>query len=179
MKIDVHGKSMTAKLMLSTEQIQARVNELSQQINNDYPADEPLVVLIVLHGAILFAADLVRGLNMPTVIETTRLRSYEGTQSTGHIELVTPIPPGISGKQVLIVEDIIDSGRSIAFLLPKVKEAGAKSIKIAALLDKPEAHESLIKADYAGFEIGKHFVIGYGLDLDGRFRNLPYIAELV
>jgi hypoxanthine phosphoribosyltransferase len=179
MDIDVNGKTMTARLMLSAEAIHTRVQQLAQQINNDYPKDEPLVVLIVLHGAILFAADLVRGLSMPTVIETTRLKSYEGTQSSGHIELVTAIPSGIHGKQVLIVEDIIDSGRSIAFLLPKVKEAGAKSIRIAALLDKPDAHESSVKADYAGFEIGKHFVIGYGLDLDGRFRNLPYIAELV
>jgi hypoxanthine phosphoribosyltransferase len=179
MQIEVNGKFMTAQPLLSEEAIRHRVGLLAEQINHEHPENETLVILIVLHGAILFAADLVRGLKIPTLIETTRLKSYEGTQSTGKIELVTPIPKSIAGKHVLIVEDIIDSGRSLAFLLPKVKEAGAKSVRVAALLDKPEAHETNLKADYIGFEIGKHFVIGYGLDLDGKFRNLPYIAELV
>lgn len=179
MLVKVGDRDMTAKVLLSEEQIQKRTAELAHEINAAYPKNEPLVVLIVLHGAILFAADLVRKLSMPTLIETTRLKSYVGTQSSGNITLAIPVPSSLSGKNVLIVEDIIDSGRSLSFLVPKVKESGAKSVRVATLLDKPEAHETETTADYVGFSIGRNFVIGYGLDLDGAYRNLPYIAELV
>jgi hypoxanthine phosphoribosyltransferase len=178
MLVKVGNRDMTANVLLSEEQIRDRTAELAAQINANHPKGEPLVILIVLHGAILFAADLVRKLSMPTQIETTRLKSYVGTVSSGEITLAIPVPAAVAGKHVLIVEDIIDSGRSLSFLVPKVHEAGAKSIRIAALLDKPEAHETETTADYVGFSIGKNFVIGYGLDLDGEYRNLPYIAEL-
>jgi hypoxanthine phosphoribosyltransferase len=179
MIVKVGNRDMTAKVLLSEDQIRVRTAELAEEINKAHPKGEPLVILIVLHGAILFAADLVRKLKMPTHIETTRLKSYVGTKSTGEISLVTPVPSSVAGKHVLVVEDIIDSGRSLHFLLPKVKEAGAKSVRIATLLDKPDAHETETKADYVGFSIGRNFVIGYGLDLDGEYRNLPYSAELV
>jgi hypoxanthine phosphoribosyltransferase len=179
MEIEVSGKPMVAKVLLSEDSIQKRTAELAKRINEDYPGDEPVVVLVVLHGALLFAADLVRGLTVPTLIESTRLRSYSGTTSTGTIELVTPVPKAVEGNHVLVVEDIVDSGHSLGFLLPKLRDANPKSIRVAALLDKPEAHEHDVQVDYVGFSIGRNFVIGYGLDLDGRFRNLPYIAELV
>ncbi len=179
MLVNVGNRTMTAKVLLTEQQISERTTELAAQINNDHPKGETLVVLIVLHGAILFAADLVRKLNMPTQIETTRLKSYAGTVSSGTVSLAIPVPDSVAGKNVLIIEDIIDSGRSLNFLVPKVKDAGAKLVRVATLLDKPEAHETEITADYVGFYIGKNFVIGYGLDLDGAYRNLPYIAELV
>jgi hypoxanthine phosphoribosyltransferase len=108
-----------------------------------------------------------------------RIKSYQGTRSTGKIELLSQLPERLAGRHVLIVEDIIDSGRSIAFLREELRALGVASLRVAALLDKPEAHEESIQADYVGFQIGRNFVIGYGLDLDGNYRNLPYVAEVV
>jgi hypoxanthine phosphoribosyltransferase len=167
--------------LFSEEQIRARVAELSQAINVDFGTKEPLIVLIVLHGAILFAADLIRGLEMPTEIETLRLKSYHGTQSTGKVELVGKVP-NLKGKQVLVVEDIIDTGKSLErlrLLWQELGEQGPRTVKVASLLDKPAAHPPHLAPDYVGFSIGNAFVIGYGLDLDGRYRNLPYVAQLV
>lgn len=180
MNIDVNGTPMRARSLFTEVQIRARVTQLSQEINRTYPPDEVLVVLMVLHGALLFTADLVRGLAMPTVIESVRLKSYQGTQSTGRVDIVgDTLPASLAGCHVLVVEDIIDTGRSMETLLAHLEGAGAKSVRIATLLDKPEAHEVDIKADFIGFSIGRNFVIGYGLDLDGRYRNLPYVAELI
>ena len=179
MKLDVCGASMEVRVLFTEKEIRNRVETLAAQINRDYGSNEVVVVLLVLHGALLFAADLVRGLSMPTHIESVRLKSYEGIHSTGKVELASSLPQNIRNAHILVVEDIIDSGRSMEFLLAQLKNSGAKSIRIATLLDKPEAHEVAVKADYVGFEIGKNFVIGYGLDLDGKYRNMPYVAELV
>lgn len=178
--IRVGDRDMSVSPLFTESQIKARVGELSAEISRDHGSSEPLVILVVLHGALLFAADLVRGLTMPTEIETVRLRSYHGTQSSGTVEVVGGLPD-LAGKSVLIVEDIIDTGKSIATLKERIAtlgEGGPKSVRIAALLDKPEAHDPSLRPDYTGFSIGRNFVIGYGLDLDGRYRNLPYIAEL-
>lgn len=178
MEIDVGGTQMRMHTLFTSEQIRTRVTELAQLINADYAAGEPLVVLVVLHGALLFAADLVRELSVPLEIESVRLKSYQGTQSTGTVELVGKLPYSLIGKNILVVEDIIDTGRSLKFLLGALDQSRCKSVRIATLLDKPESHEVEIEAKYVGFSIGPNFVIGYGLDLDGRYRNLPYIAEL-
>lgn len=179
MDIQVENVNYQVKVLFTEAELKQRIDILAQKINTQYSAEEPLVILVILHGALLFAADLVRGLTMPTEIESVRLKSYHGTQSTGKVELVGAIPPGIRGKNVLLVEDIVDSGRSLSFLIPKLKDEGAKSVKVATLLDKPSAHQVPITPEFIGFSIGKNFVIGYGLDLDGRYRNLPYVAELV
>lgn len=178
MQINVDGTLMNVGVLFSEIDIRDRTKILAHQINHDYGTKETLVVLIVLHGALIFGADLVRNLEMPTEIETIRIKSYEGTTNTGKIKLVTPIPTSLKGKHILIVEDIVDTGRSIDFLLKELQKVEAASIKVCALLDKPEAHEFPVKADYIGFNILKNFVIGYGLDLNGKFRNLPYIANL-
>ena len=115
---------------------------------------------------------------MPTEIETVRIKSYQGTSSSGTVTLVTPLPTSLENKHVLVIEDIVDTGRSIDFLLKELKNTKALSVKICSLLDKPEAHEFPIQANYIGFTIQKTFVIGYGLDLNGKYRNLPYIANL-
>lgn len=176
--IQVGDRVMTVRPLFTETQIKARVAELASEISKAHGSQESLVILVVLHGALLFAADLVRGLAMPTEIETVRLRSYHGTQSTGTVELVGTLPV-LQGKHVLVVEDIVDTGKSIAFLKEHLANAGVRSLKIAALLDKPEAHGPETAPHYTGFSIGRNFVIGYGLDLDGRYRNLPYVAELL
>lgn len=179
MQIKIKEKTMDVKILFSESDIQKRVQAIANQINNDYGSENTLVILIVLHGAILFGADLVRNLNMPTEIETIRIKSYEGTTSTGSISLLTPLPINLENKHVLIVEDIVDTGRSLDFLLQEISKLTPKSVKVCSLLNKAEAHVFDVKADYIGFEIKKNFVIGYGLDLDGKFRNLPYVADLV
>jgi hypoxanthine phosphoribosyltransferase len=177
-RIKVGHTVMVVKPLFTETKIKARVGQMAAEISNAHGSHETLVVLVVLHGALLFAADLVRGLTMPTEIESVRLKSYKGTESTGTVQLEGAIP-NLEGKHVLVVEDIVDSGRSIAFLKNHLAQSGAKSIKIAALLDKPDAHGADTAPDYTGFAIGRNFVIGYGLDLDGRFRNLPFVAELI
>lgn len=172
------GTVMNVKILFSENDIRERTKKIAQQINNDYGNKETLVILIVLHGALIFAADLVRNLEMPTEIETVRIKSYEGMTSTGEIKFVTPLPKDLAGKHVLVVEDIVDTGRSIDFLKKELQKTHATSIKFCTLLDKPEAHAFNISTDYVGFNIGKNFVIGYGLDLDGQYRNLPYVADL-
>lgn len=179
MQIVVEGRPMVARPLYSREQIENRVATLAAQINRESDAEACLTVLIVLHGAFLFAADLVRGLAMPTLIETIRLRSYHGTQSSGVIEAVTPLPADLKGKDVLIVEDIVDTGKSLAYLRQALEKAQVARVRVACLLDKPDAHDPALTPEYVGFSIGKNFVIGYGLDLDGKYRNLPYVAELV
>ncbi|WP_186645323.1 hypoxanthine phosphoribosyltransferase [Fluviispira vulneris] len=179
MQIQVNNTLMNVKVLFSESDIRERIKQLSEQINHDYGTENTLVILIVLHGALIFASDLVRNLAMPTEIETVRIKSYEGTTSTGNINLVTPLPKDLEGKHILVIEDIVDTGRSINFLLNELQKSNTKSIKVCSLLDKPEAHEYPLKADYIGFQIAKNFVIGYGLDLDGKYRNLPYVADLI
>jgi hypoxanthine phosphoribosyltransferase len=178
MYIEFNQKKMEVKTLFSEEEIKARIKIITQEINRDFGKTEPLVILIVLNGAFIFAADLVRYLEMPTEIETIRIKSYEGTSSTGKIQLLTPLTDNVSGKNVLIVEDIVETGRTLKFLLDELKAKNVKSTSICTLLNKPEAHEFQMNLNYVGFNIGKNFVIGYGLDLDGRYRNIPYIAEL-
>jgi hypoxanthine phosphoribosyltransferase len=179
MKLTVGSQTMTMQTLFSAEQISARVRELGAEIQNSFAENTHLIVLIVLNGGLIFGADLVRSINLKTDIQTVRLQSYHGTKSTGEIQLVGAAPIGLKGKHVLIVEDILESGRSLDYLLKLVKEQECQSVKIACLLDKPMCHEFSVTADFVGFSIGKNFVIGYGLDLDGAYRNLPFIAELV
>lgn len=179
MQIEINGELRKTKILLNESAIQERVQKIAQEINQHYPPHETLVVLVVLNGAFVFAADLVRHLQMPTEIESIRIRSYVGVQSTGCIELLSPLPHSIVNKNVLIVEDIIDTGRSMDFLLKALNAHGVKSVRVCTLLNKPHEHLIPIQAHYTGFEIGKNFVIGYGLDLDGKYRNLPHIVEII
>ena len=117
MQINVDGTLMNVGVLFSEIDIRERTKVIAQQINQDYGTKETLVVLIVLHGALIFGSDLVRNLEMPTEIETIRIKSYEGTSSTGNVTLVTPLPSSLDGKHVLVIEDIVDTGRSIDFLL--------------------------------------------------------------
>ena len=173
-----NGKIHATRPLFSESQIQNRVGELAKEISSAFPHDEIITVLVVLHGSFLFAADLVRKLSHPTEILSVRLKSYEGTSSTGKVTC-EGVFPDLGGKSVLVVEDIVDTGRSLQFLLDTIRLQKPKSLRVASLLDKPGQYPPELKPDHVGFSIGKNFVIGYGLDLDGRFRNLPYVAELI
>jgi hypoxanthine phosphoribosyltransferase len=179
MQINVNGQLKNTQILLDSNEIQKRVQALAAEISTHYPQDETLIVLVVLNGALVFAADLIRHIQVATEIESIRLKSYIGDRSSGTVSLLSPLPQLLINQHVLIVEDIIDSGRSITFLKTKLKEHGVKSVRICTLLNKPEEHVVHVEADYVGFNIGKNFVVGYGLDLDGKYRNLPHIVEII
>jgi hypoxanthine phosphoribosyltransferase len=157
--------------------IKKRVEELGAKITQDY-AGESLVVVGVLKGAFIFVADLVRSINLPVSVEFIGVSSYSGTKSTGAVRLTYDLTADIKGKNVLLVEDIIDTGHTIDYLIEALNVRGPKTLKVASFLSKPEAHQMHHSIDYIGFEISKEFVIGYGLDLDQHYRNLPYVAQV-
>jgi hypoxanthine phosphoribosyltransferase len=158
--------------------LKKRIAELGRQITVDYKG-EHLVVVGVLKGSFIFLADLVRELNLPVSIEFIGVASYQGTSSTGHVRITHDLASDISDKHVLLVEDIVDSGATVDYLIETFKVRSPKSLKICTLLSKPEAHRMHNHIDYVGFEISKEFVIGYGLDLDGLHRQLPDIMQVI
>ena len=170
------------KTLYSAEEIQERIKDLALEIVKDYRNTNDLVVVGVLKGAFMFTADLVRAMQLPVQIEFIKLSSYNNdeTESSGKVKAVDLSLPELSGRDVLVVEDIIDSGRTAKFLLDFFQEhLSAKSVKIAALFDKPcRRVEELkyIKPDYCCFSIEDHFILGYGLDYSQHFRELPYVG---
>jgi hypoxanthine phosphoribosyltransferase len=172
------------KVLYSAEQIQKRIQELAQQISRDYKDVDDLVVVGVLKGAFIFTADLVRAMGLPAQIEFIKLSSYNNdkTESSGKVKAVDLSLPKLTGRNVLVVEDIVDSGRTAKFLLDLFNnDLSVKSVKIAALFDKPcRRAEGLkhIKPDYCGFTIDDHFIVGYGLDHSQNFRELPYVGRV-
>jgi hypoxanthine phosphoribosyltransferase len=154
--------------------IKNRIQTLANFINEDYSDTSDVVLLCVLKGAINFFGDLSLLLDFDAEYEFVGLTSYEGTKSTGNIKLTTVLPD-IKGKNVIIVEDIVDTGRSIEYL-KKLIEADASDIKVCTLLDKPSRREVIIEPDYIAFQIEDHFVVGYGLDYNQKYRNLPYVG---
>lgn len=179
MKCQIGQKTYETRVLFSQEAIASRVASLARQIEETVPLQDELVVLVVLDGAFIFAADLIRQIDRTTRVESVKLKSYDGMQSTGAVEVLKGLPEDLGGKHVLVVEDIVDTGRTIAQLMNELRQHRTASCRIAVLLDKPEAHLADISLDFVGFSVGKNFVIGYGLDADGRYRNLPYIAEVL
>lgn len=168
------------RVLYSESQIQSRIAEMAKQIENDY-ADKRPVVISVLTGAILFTVDLLEKLDVYTTLDFIDVSSYfGGTESSGRVELVRDLKSDVKGKDILICEDIIDSGRTLQFLVDLLKKRGAKSIKVATMLDKPDGRDEAVtvEADYAGFTVPNEFLVGYGLDYDGFYRNLPYVGIL-
>lgn len=169
--------------LFSQEEIEAQVSKLAEEIKKDYEDLNNLVVIAVLKGAMLFSSDLIKKFGAGPELEFIRLSSYNGgMESSGTVKSYDLSLPDISGKDVLITEDIVDSGRTADFLLRFLKDqANAKSIKIASLLDKPskrlEEFEN-IKPDYCCFTVEDKFIVGYGLDYDQKFRNLPYLGHI-
>ena len=162
--------------MLSTEQIAARVKELGAQITKDY-AGRPLVLVCVLKGSFIFAADLARAIDLPLRIDFLGVRSYgEGTESSGVVQITQDLSKPIANEDVILVEDIVDTGLTIAHLFDLFRTRGPHSVKVCSLLHKPARAKVDVKVDYLGFTIEDKFVVGYGLDFAEKYRNVPYIA---
>ena len=162
--------------MFTAEQIQTRVGEMGAEIARDYAGRNPLLVCI-LKGACLFASDLMRSIDAPLAIEFMAISSYGSAMRTsGEVKIVKDLDVPIEGRDILVVEDIVDTGLTLSYLLPNLHARGANSVKLVALLDKWERRERDVPIDYLGFRIPDAFVVGYGLDFAERYRNLPYIA---
>ena len=167
-----------AEVLISAEQIRTRTRELGQQISRDYQ-DQDLLLVCVLKGATAFLADLMREITVPHAIDFMAISSYgASTESSGVVRIMKDLDTNIAGRNVLIVEDIIDTGRTLSYITQMLKTRGPKSLRICSLLSKPSRREIEIRVDYVGFEIPNRFVIGYGLDFGEIYRSLPYIGVL-
>ncbi|WP_288875890.1 hypoxanthine phosphoribosyltransferase [uncultured Fusobacterium sp.] len=168
----------TIKTLLTRETVENRIKELAKEIEKDYQGKE-LMVIGLLKGSIVFMTDLIKEIDLPLVIDFMSVSSYSGTTSTGVIKILKDTDIDVKGKDVLIVEDIIDTGLTLSHVKKLLIDRGTKSLKICTLLDKPARRTVNMKGDYVGFEIPDEFVVGYGLDYDQRHRNLPYIGIVV
>ena len=174
--IKVHDKVFNT--YLSEAAIQERVKTIAETINKDYAGKKPLFIAI-LNGSFMFAADLFKHLTIATEITFIKLASYKGMKSTGNVITSIGLDAELYGKDLIIIEDIVDTGKTLYNFLPKLKDHHPASLKIAALLHKPDATKFPLTLDYVGFSIPDKFVIGYGLDYDGMGRNLKEIYQVV
>ncbi len=166
------------RILFSEEQLAQRTRQLGEQVTQDY-ADKKPVVAAILRGSYMFMADLTRHIDLPMTIDFMAVSSYRGgTTSSGQVEIKKDLSEPIEGKDLLLVEDILDSGNTLYYLRQVLQARHPASIRICTLLDKPERRVKPVKADYCGFTIPDAFVVGYGLDYDQQFRNLPYIGIL-
>lgn len=167
------------KILLTQEQIQERVQQLAKQLNEEY-ADKKPVFVGVLKGVVMFFADMVKNIDIPCQIDFMWISSYAGTQSTGNMVVKKDVSEDLKGRHVVILEDIFDTGNSLDFTYKHLLSKEPASLKICTLLDKPERRKPgiTLQADYVGFTIPNEFVVGYGLDYNEYYRNLPYIGVL-
>ncbi len=166
------------KTLISEEQLQQRIQELADEINRTYRDTEALYLVCILKGGFMFCSDLAKKLTIPCQVEFIRLSSYGNQQkSSGVVKPVDLTLPNLNGKDVLLIEDIIDTGLTLDFFMEYLASLHTpKSIRLAVLLDKKEARQRHVETHYVGFEVGNQYVVGYGLDDQGLYRNLPYIA---
>ncbi|HET9599459.1 MAG TPA: hypoxanthine phosphoribosyltransferase [Anaeromyxobacteraceae bacterium] len=162
-------------VLLSEEQLRRRIAEVGAQITRDYQG-KPLKLVGVLKGSFMFLADLARAIDLPLKLDFIGTSSYQGTKSSGVVRITSDLSRPIEGEHILLVEDIVDTGLTMKYLLENLATRRPASVKICALLEKPARAQVKIPIDYKGFEIPDSFVVGYGLDWDGRLRNLPYIG---
>lgn len=166
------------KVLFSKEQLAKRIKELAAQLDKDYAGKTPLMVAI-LKGSVMFFTDLIREMTLPLEIDFMSISSYgSGVKSSGEVKMIKDLDNKIEGKDVIIVEDIVDSGYTMKYLTHLLEARNPSSIKICALLDKPSRRETDVAVDYKGFEVGNEFVVGYGLDYAARYRNIPFIGIL-
>jgi len=173
-------RSGAGKPLLSSTRIARRVHKLGREISELYAdIDTPLVIVVILKGATVFAADLLRSLSIPAELEFVRASSYPtGTSSNGNLKLAHMVEGPLVGRHVLLVEDIVDSGVTVNAVAKRIRRLGPASLRIAALLDRPARRKEKVKIDFCGFVIPDLFVIGYGLDYAGLYRELPHIYSL-
>lgn len=167
------------EVLFSEKEIDDRIRELAKEISRDYKGKE-ITIICILKGATFFACELAKRLEGPVNIEFMRCSSYgDETESSREVKILLDLDNPIKDKDILVVEDIIDTGRTMRTLLEVLKNRGAASVKLCALLDKPERREVEVHADYLGFTIPDKFVVGYGLDYAQKYRNLPYIGQVI
>lgn len=165
-------------VLISEEQLKAKVSELGKQISKDYQGKDLLLVSI-LKGACVFLSDLMRAVDIPLAIDFMCVSSYgKGTTTQGRAKIIKDLDVDIAGKDVLIVEDILDSGVTLSHVMEILRSRGPASLKLCSLLEKPERHRVEVPLDYVGFVVPDEFVVGYGLDYAERYRNLPYVGVL-
>jgi len=170
--------SYVKEVLIPEDRLQQRISELGAQISRDY-AGEDLLLLAVLKGSVLFLSDLMRHITVPHAVDFMATSSYgASTESSGIVRILKDLDEPIQGRNVLIVEDIIDTGHTLNYLLRLLRARMPKSLRICTLLNKPDRREVDVHVDYIGFDIPNEFVLGYGLDYDELYRNLPYIAVL-
>ena len=165
------------RVLLSEEQVDARIQEIADQINKDYEGKD-VHMICVLKGGVFFMCELAKRVTVPVSLDFMSVSSYgDDTKSSGVVKIVKDLDQPLEGKDVLVVEDIIDSGRTLSYLLKVLKQRGPKSVKLCTLLDKPERRVMKdVEVDYSCFNIPDEFVVGYGLDYAQKYRNLPYIG---
>ncbi len=163
------------RVLLSADQIQARIAELGTEIRATY-GDEPFVCLAILKGSVVFLTDLIRAIDGPLQCAFLGVSSYEGTESTGQVRITHDVNTSLKGHHVLVVEDIVDTGLTLDYILKTLAVRDIASLRVCALLDKPSRRKVEVPIDFIGFTIPDTFVVGYGLDLDEYFRNLPYVG---
>ena len=169
---------VVGKIMITQEQINERAREIGQQITRDF-AGEEVVLVGILRGAVLWMGDVMKNVDLDVTIDFMAVSSYgASTKSSGVVKIVKDLESDIEGKNVIIVEDIVDSGTTLNYLKHYLENRNTKSVSICTLLDKPTGRKVDIKADYTGFEVEDKFIVGYGLDFDQKYRNLPYISFL-
>ncbi|KAB8142105.1 hypoxanthine phosphoribosyltransferase [Chloroflexia bacterium SDU3-3] len=172
-------KNDMASILINEEQLQGRIRELAKQITEDYRELNDLLLVGVLKGSVMFLVDLARNIEVPLAMDFMAISSYgASTQSSGIVRMLKDLDTDINGRHVLIVEDIIDSGLTLAYLVDQLQRRNPASLKICALLNKPERRVSDVAVDYLGFDIPNEFAVGYGLDYAEHYRNLPFIGVL-
>lgn len=166
------------EILCSEEDILKRITELAEEITGDY-REKDLVVVGILKGAVVFMADLIKHINLPIAIDFMAVSSYgKSSISTGEVRIIKDLDFSVEGKDILIVEDIIDTGHTLNYLTDNLRKRGANSVEIVTLLDKPERRIVDVEVKYSGFKIPDEFVVGYGLDFAEKYRNLPYVGAL-
>ena len=164
------------EVLLSEEEVDRRINEIGKQISKDYAGKE-VHLICVLKGGSFFLCELAKRINVPVSLDFMSVSSYgKDTKSSGVVKIVKDLDESIKGKNVLVIEDIVDSGRTLSYLMELLKDRDPASLRLCTLLDKPERRVVDVKVDYTGFQVPDEFVVGYGLDYDQLYRNLPYIG---
>ncbi len=171
-------KNDIERVLVDEEVIERRLDSMAKEIERDFPAG-PIVVIILLKGALVFAADLLRRIPRELSIECLNVASYHGgLESSGTVDFLDRHFPEVKGKHILLLDDILDTGRTLAAVAKRLKEEGATAVHTGVLLAKDKQRAEEVQADYVGFGIGDEFVVGYGLDYKGKYRNLPYVGVL-
>jgi hypoxanthine phosphoribosyltransferase len=169
----------TVKVLFSEKEVTDRIKKMGEEISTQYEGCSSLRLICILKGGVFFMTELAKNIKVPCTIDFMSVSSYaDKTQSSGRIRIIKDLDESIEGKDVLIVEDIIDSGRTLSYLMDMLKQRKPRSLKLCTLLDKPDRREAEVNVDYSGFTVPDTFIVGFGLDYAQRYRNLPFIGTL-